>query len=664
MARLPDGTFSNASVEELDELFKRAKEDRQQYEQQWLTNLAFYMDRHHLVWDRVQRTLKARRVPKWRVLSTVNLVRGTVRTEYAKLIQNRPEAKAQPASDDPDDENQARACDDLLAYLWHIDGSEGAWERAIMWSLLTGTGVLKAYWNKTSGKALTEPEQVFTPDGILVPNPKAGAPLKDRKGEPVHLGDVEVCEVSPFEFYPDPFGIEMRHKSWAFYVKMRSPEYVFDRYGVKVDPSRSTESFEAQMGAMMGNTAEPATGVVVKEFFQKPGKKYPKGRYVVYANEQLLEATDNPYPKTPLPFAAMTHIPVPGRFWGDAIVTSIIDPQRILNKAHGQAVEHTNLMAKGKYFVPKGALDPGQTITSAPGEIVRYNVVPGAPDNGRPKMEQGAAVPDSMWKLIDLAKQNVNDVSGVNEVSRADLPSGQKLSGIGIAYLQEQDDTRLSPTARSGDRAMADLAKVKLHLARENYDEPRTLRILGENNRVRMVEFRKEDIPEDVDVRVVAGSSLPKSRLAKQQFVLELWEKKVLTDPRDVVDMLEFGEVKGMYADLRLDISQAERENEALKGGTVNEDGSIAVPMVADFHNHEVHLKEHNKVRKTEEYERLAAENPAVAQAFEEHVQAHKAALVQAALLAAATSATPDVRSSVEGQELPMTEPPEMLPAA
>lgn len=640
-------------VEELDERFTRAKQDREQYERQWLTNLAFYMDRHWLVWDNTQRTLRAPKVAPWRVHATVNLVRGTVRTEYAKLIQNRPQPRSQPASGDPDDEEQARACDDFIEHISYLDGSETAWERAVLWALITGTGILKTYWNKDAGTPLLEPETLFTQDGLSVLNPRAGHPVVTQKGEPVHLGDIETVDCSPFEFYPDPFGLEMRQKGWAFYVKLRSPEYVRERYGEDIGPTSAGETFDGQVATMLGQNAKSQEGVLLKEYSERPTRKNPKGRYAVYANERLLEEGENPYPKVSLPFTAVHHIPVPGRFWGDSIVSSIIDPQRNLNKARSQAIEHRNLLAKGKYFVVDGALRPGQVITSAPGEIVTYKHVPSAPDGGRPHLEQGAPVPDSYWKDIEQSRQEINEVSGVNEVSRSELPSGQKLSGIGIAYLQEQDDTRLSPTAHSAGRAAEDLGKFRLELARQFYDEPRMLRIIGPNNSVRVREFRREDIPDEVDVRVVAGAGLPKSRLAKQQLIFDLWDKKIVTDPRAVVKLLEFGEVDGLHDDIQLDIAQAERENEALKAG----DPQMA-PAPEDFHNHDVHIAEHDRSRKSEEYERLPDEVRAL---FAAHVLAHKEMMLERqaerALLGAEES--PMERAILQQQQPP--EPPPLI---
>lgn len=605
-------------VSDLETLFEAAKRDRQSYERQWMTNMAFFQNYHWHYFNDVTRRLERPVVPPWRVLMVVNLVRGQVLTKYAKLVQSRPQAHAQPRSDEPEDKQQAEVCDSLLEYLWTTDGSESAVKRALMWAIITGTGILKTYWNKGAGTLLTYPQTttMVGPDGVPqeVAHPKAAEPVTDQKGEPIYLGEVETCEVSPFELFPDPFGLTFADKSWCFVQKLRSSEYVMERYGVEVEPRpiQPDQFLEGQMASLAGNAVQPKSGVLVKEFWQRSTKKYPQGRYIVYLDEQVLYEGPNPYPKCQLPFAAFVDIPVPGRFWGESMVTDMIDSQRNLNKSRSQAIEIRNLMAKPKYFVVKGALDVGKTITSAPGEIVEYNLVTGAPAGGRPHIDQGATVPDTFWKDAERSVSELRSVSGINEVSNASAPTGVTAARA-IGFLQEQDDLRLGPTAQAYEEAISEISEHKLRLARQFYEEPRTVRVVGRNNSVKVVEFYKENIPDDVDVQVETGSSLPKSRVARQNFVLELWDKKLIQDPRVAVRMLELGDIEGLYEDATRDIDQASRENEAMKSGTPRE--------AHDFDNHSIHINEHNRFRKGEEFEQL---DPAAQDLFAQHVAQHQ----------------------------------------
>lgn len=621
---LPDQE-DKALIEDLEKLFDAAKQDRMQYEGQWVLNLAFFLGQQWVVFDSITRRLRSiRSTDRKTVRMVINHIRQQVLTKYAKLSQTSPESKAQPASDDPDDRRQAEVCDAVLEYLRNVDGSEGAEARALLWAIVTGTGIFKVTWNKDASTLLTYPETMLaistdpqTGQEVRedIPHPKAGEPVLDKNGDHVHLGEVEVEDVSPFEFFPDPFGVTMDQKSWCFTQTLRSREYVMERYGVDVEPTETGHQFiDSQLMSVVGaGQAQPKRGVMVKTFRQRSTKQHPDGRYVVYVEGKVLEQGPNPYPKAQVPYSSFVDIPVPGRFWGASIIEDMIDPQRNLNKARSQAIEIRNAM-KPKYFVARNALRPGQSITNAPDEIVEYDPVATAPDSGRPYVAQGAAVPDSMWKDAETSTAELRSVSGINEVSNSDVPGGVTAARA-IGFLQEQDDLRLGPTAKAYEKAIAERDKIKLRLGRQFYDEPRTARVVGPNDATKVVEFYKEDIPEDVDVAVRAGSSLPKSRVARQNFILELWKEGFFKDdPQEAARLMELGNIEGFYREAKRDRAHAERENEAMKQGDPR--------PVEDFHGHKAHIAVHNSFRKSEDYERL---DEPTKQLFAQHVAEHKA---------------------------------------
>jgi hypothetical protein len=615
-------------IKDLDRLFDQAKNDRMQYEGQWLLNMAFFLAQQWVVFDSLTRRLRQiRSVDDKQVRMVVNFVRQQVLTKYAKLTQTTPESHAQPASDDVDDRYQAEVCDAILEYLRTIDGTDGAEMRAMLWAVVTGTGIFKTCWDKSAGSPLYYPDTTVvhsTDEGgqdlvSEIPHPRAGQPLIDKNGDQVFTGEIETTEVSPFEFFPDPFGLTMAKKNWVFIQTLRSPEYILERFGVQVEAhDQNGDGFmDGQLASLMTGSTQPKQGVPLREFWQRTTKQYPEGRYVVYVDGRVLFNGPNPYPKAQLPFSAFVDNPVPGRFWGDSIVTDMIDPQRNLNKGRSQIIEIRNAL-KPKITAAAGVLKPTQDITNSPRDIIEYEAKPDVADGGRPTILQGGQVPDGMWKDAELSKSELREVSGLHEVSAAQTPGGVGAFRA-IAALQEQDDLRLGPTAKEYERAIGERDEFKLRLGRQFYEEPRTARIVGPNNAVKVVQFYKDDIPDDIDVKVVAGSSLPKSRVARQNFLMELWKMPIFQqDPKaanEFLRLMEMGDIKGLFEEANLDTSQAERENERLKAGD-------QFPA-NDFDAHSVHVATHNKFRKTEEYEHL---DPSAQSAFEQHVQTHRAA--------------------------------------
>lgn len=588
---------------DLDEKFDEARRARLPLEAQWLINLAFYIGKQWVQLDPVTRRLEMPAVPPWRVLIVVNHIMSAVRMEYAKLTRNRPRAIVEAEGAEPEKHQRAKASNKILDYLWKRSGKHVATKQALLWALVLGTGLIKVFWDPTAGDELP-----IGPDGKQ--------PMADN-GVPLHLGEIQAHAVSPFEVYIDPHGETMDDKYWLFHVKLRSAPYVKEKYGVDMveEEVPGDEYLEGRLSTLLDQQISGhQKGILVKEYWERFSSKNPQGRYVVYARDRVLYAGPNPYPKWQIPFVSIIHIPVPGRFWGDCIVSQLIDAQRNYNKSRSQAVEIRNLMSKPKWLVQRGTID--RPITSAPGELIEYN---GAV---RPEPIAGKDVPVTLWKDLEQTMAEIASISGQRDVAHAGTagtPAGAH-TAMGIALMQEQDDTRLSPTSQFYEEAIEAMEIGTLHLARQFYIEPRTAKVVGRNSEVEVLEFSKDDIPEDVSLRVEAGSSLPSSPTAKRALILELWKEKVITDPRRVIELMEFGNEEGLYDDINLDIARAERENEIMKTGRAPGDPQSQTSGVEYFDNHQVHLHTHDAFRKTEDYEQLV---PEIQQVFAQHDMAH-----------------------------------------
>lgn len=588
-------------LKDLEERYERAKMDRRALESQWLLNLAMYMGQQWLQWDQAARTLQRPNVPPWRVLAVANYVRQVILQAFGRVTHNRPQAKTQPADDSPEAEEASRAADKVLDYLWNKTASKKAIDKALMWALICGTGLVKACWDSASGD-------------VIGNDPETNAPL--------HMGEIAVYTVSPFEFYPEPNTQELEEMTWLFHSTLRSASWVRERYkdpetgqpvNMEDENYQQTEVFAAQLrnitngGEQHGGTPK---GVVVKEYWERPNTQYPEGRYVVYAQDKVLYQGPNPYKHVPLPFLPLRGEIVVGRFWGEAMVTDLIDSQRNYNKSRSQAIEVRNLMAKPKWRIPVGSLPPGKDITSAPGEQIKYNPINGL----KPEPIPGEPIPPSFFQDQSSSLRELYDLSAQHPIGFG--TTGVR-SALAIAYLQEQDNTRLGPLAGDYQEMIENLEAYKLLLAKQFYTEQRTVTVVGKENAVEVVHFRAETIPSDVTVRVQAGAALPMSRVARQQFLLQLAQttiapNAVINDPKRLLQLMEFGDIEGLYDDVSQDIRQAERENELMK------QGQQIQPR--DFHNHQVHTKEHNQYRKGEEYEQA---DPAAQQVFDQHVALH-----------------------------------------
>lgn len=612
-----------AGYEILVDLKKRydwAREARRVYEKQWLVNIAFYLGDQWIYYDKTTGQLVNAKsfMPAHKVAIVVNQVMPAVRTELAKLTKQRPVCRVISATSDFDDKDEARVKNAILDHIWHKIGLDRTLRDALLWALLTGTGFLIPYWNADAGDTIVD---------YAVQVDEFGNPILDEEGNPIpvvdetgayvvkdvfNIGELAVDAASPFEVLVDPLAKDTENIRWFFRDRVMEVEEVYYTYGVKV-PSSTVNVLSYLDNRILGSRKIEGKDVcVVTEYWERPSKKYPLGRYVIFSSDVVIYVGDNPYADAgvPLPLAIIQHVPVPGRVYADSVVTQLIPVQVEYNKTRSQLIETKNLTAFPKVLAPKGSLPV--TPTSRPGEVVEY-----IPTFGRPEFWTPPALPAYVIRELDRAREELIEISGIHEATRGAIPSSIR-SGVAIAYITEQDETRLNVTAHSYEEAIAKLCTYLLRLARKYYIEPRTMRIVGPDRSSKVVQFYGKDIPEDADVYVEAGSSLPKSTVAKQQMLLDLWNAGVIRDPSVMLKLLEFGNLEDLYHDADLDIDQATRENDMMQQGIM--------PVVEDFHVHELHIREHNRFRKTEKYEQLPAEIKAI---FAQHVAQHQTFLGQ-----------------------------------
>jgi hypothetical protein len=253
------------------------------------------------------------------------------------------------------------------------------------------------------------------------------------------------------------------------------------------------------------------------------------------------------------------------------------------------------------------------------------------------------AMPQQVENLLAGLREQILEISGQSEVSRGQVPAGAR-SGVAVAYMQEEDDTKIAPTVDNMEFAVALMGSLTLERFSQFYTFQRILRFYRRDGVFDVLKFKGADLKNNTDVVTQAGSAMPKSKAAKQQYTLELVSMGILTDPHEIKETLELG--AGEPDDTNKSIAQAKRENNMMLHGVWNaqatpdgqvgegEEGfkkmSAAVP-VKQWHNHQVHIQQHTSIMMDEEFDDLAVGRPEVVRLFDEHIAMHQQMLQQAA---------------------------------
>lgn len=612
------------------ERFQKAKADRAHYEPDWFLNISFVVGDQWVYWNRghLERPRFDRRDPV-----TDNRMQGIVNTRIARKTKNRPSFVATPTGADEAEMDAARLTDQVLESDWEELHLMKKLYAVLNWAEIMSAGFWKVYYDPAKGDSTEYLVQRGEDGQLTAHTDEYGAPVKAAdygeqeypegvESQPVAPGDACIEVISPFEFFPDPLATSMEDIEWAVECKVRSVDYVQQRYGFEAQADTDAalgiaESRMTTFTTLPGLSSAPsktdkAQGVKVFEGWAKPCPKYPNGMRVCWCNEQILDSDDHPF--DPMPYVMFGAVDVPGRFWPATITTQLRGPQTQLNRTKTQIYE--NLSRVGNPILLWSRYAGKRSYAGLPGEVVDYD---DSTPNAVPRYLQPPELPVYLREEVERIENAMQEIAGLHEVSKAQVPAGVTAASA-INLLQEADDTRLGPEVMTTENSVAEAGRKLIRIRAAYTDTPRMLKLAGEDGDWDIREWKGVMLGEGVGVSVQAGSMMPRSKAAKQAAILEVLQTAlqygVPLQPRNIRRALREYEVGGLdriFADLGQDEEQINAENRRLAQGE-----QLPIGWMDDD---DLHIAGHEEFAKSGRYRRLP---PEAQQGVAAHVQLHR----------------------------------------
>ena len=584
----------NTSEELLDELNKRitkARDYRLSLEAQWYKNMAFYMGKQWVDYDKKTRKLiNYGDTPSWRVRHVTNYMTTVVQTKVALLMKNKPIWNVMAMTDDTSDREGAKLSQQLLDYLWRKENVLEESKKLVHYGTIFGSGLLKTYWDAEAGPRVEDPDTL----------------------EQVSLGEIEVTALSPFEIYPDPQckSSNIADCRWLIHAYRLSPEEASQRYGqeIKADTESTEDTLERQFENLVSGSGyaenltnqsykDDSDSVTINEYWENPNALNPNGKYCVFTKAKVLYDGELPYGMDQIPFSKYDDVYVMDRFWGMSTIEQLIPLQVEYNKTRSQILENRNLMANPKWVAPVDSIANKEAINSEPGEIIWYNAIQGI---NPPTPMSMPSPPSYLFQQEDKILGDLQIVSGISDVVMRSAPPTGVESGRAMALLAEKDESRMSTTIQSFENALSKCGKHCVQLAKIFYDEQRAIRIAGSDNIARIIYLKGANLSSPEDITVTIGQGLGFSRLARVELLLEMWDRGLMRDPQQLIHLLEFGDDKGVNEEQNMDRNNASVENMMMS------QGQPAQPM--PWEDHMIHLEVHRKFIKSEDFKQIPPE--------------------------------------------------------
>jgi len=602
-------------VSKYEQKFKACQQARAVFEKQWYTNMAFYFGRHWVAWSpkttgsSTHLQMIDPPAPNWRVRLTINRIKPAIRNEITKLSKEEPQFWVVPDSTEEQDVAAARAGENVSDYLIHSGYFNRTRRSAVFWSSVCGTGFVKTYY---------EPN---TPDDMG------------------NMGKICWKSNSPFHILvPYLQEEDIQLQPFVCHAATVDPEVLHTQYGIEIDPDETVTGahLDQKFFSSLGIKTPKEQGMkqcYVKEFWVKPCKDFPTGAMFIISNEtmvymyegvpkeeeaqldmggmdEVLSAitqkepeNDYPYEHGRYPFAKIDAIPT-GRFYGESIIQDLIPLQREYNRSRSQLIEAKNRTSKPQYTYTQGSIDPNK-VTSEPGLMIAV-----APGFAPPAPLNQPDIPQYVLGLDDKTLKDMDEISGQFEITKGRTPPGVEAASA-IAYLQEENDTRLYYAVASIEEAVQEIGQQALALVDQFWDEERLIKVVSRNSVFETMMFKAQDLRGNTDFRVESGSMAPRSRAARQAFITEMMKSEFIPVEQGL-KYLQMSETNRMYDESQLDLRQAQRENWQL--------GKTLIP-INEWDNDEAHIMAHENYMKSQEFELLPVEAKA---SFVAHCRMHK----------------------------------------
>lgn len=574
-------------------------QNRLKHEQQWVINLCYYLG-----FQRLWYANGKIRVDDQDPVLHVNRIASWIESRHAKLTKSRPVGRVIPDSNDPADKMGAKYGDWALMNLFRKIGMEQVYDDIIMQMLICGT---------TFGENLWDP---YEGDVIKIPKMKDDdVSIKDGELEEERVFSGEVCSksVSPFGLIIANDSIpKLQDQPWVIKRNFLSLEQVYetwpklkDKIQIKDDQSERTEyeKIVHRLGSPSFHRSSPIRAtmdannneVLVKSMWIKPNDCFEDGAMVTVIGDQYAMGGNFPddYGKAVYPFVKFQENNSGFHFYTQATMERLIPIQRAYNELKQSKVQNARLMAKGKWMNPKGSQVLESSLTDEEGEVIEYN-------SSVPEPHQAAIspLPNYVENLESTLLNDFRDSGGQREAPFNPPPT--ITASVALQTLNELSEEVLIPISRRLARSMELMSNSQLNLIVQNYIEKRLIKIFNESNSIGAQFLSALDLKNQTDVHIETESLLPELRSTKKQALFELWDRRIIQDPAQFVNLLRYGNFDTLQEELERVDEQFQADLAMLKNGK-----DVAI---SPFQDNQKYAMELMKFTQTPEFERMIPE--------------------------------------------------------
>ncbi len=366
-------------------------------------------------------------------------------------------------------------------------------------------------------------------------------------------------------------------------------------------------------------------------FYHRKSAALPEGRLIYFVeNQKLLDA---PLPYDVIPFSRMTPKDLDGTSLGYTPMWDLLGIQDASDKLYSAILSNNLSFAKQVVQTSRdnnvnvSDLAEGMILVESDAELKPVNLTKSAPET---------------YNLLTILQSKGQELSGINEVVRG-VPGPNLRSGNALAIVAAQAITFNSDITASYNIAVETVGTQVLRMLKKFAKHPRYISIVGKYNKAYLKEFKSDDIYDIDRVTVQQRNAVMSTTAGKVELATNLLQNGVISKPEQFMMVVETGNLDMLTDPTVIEGMLIQQENEKIA------DGITPIAVLSD--SHAKHLIDHKAVLANIE----ARENPAVVQAYADHLQQHIDIL---------RNTDPAVLQMLGNQPIPPAAPPQGMEAA
>jgi len=432
-------------------------------------------------------------------------------------------------------------------------------------------------------------------------------PLLDEFGQmmpdeesPVFSGGFEFERLYPFNLLRDPAAKNMRESEFLIVRKLVPKKVAKSMYANDPDKLKLLTDEKGDdfiiFDAVKGGYDRTSDQVMFKEYYYRPSKEYPKGRFFITTSAGILEEGELPFGVWPIIWQGFDEHATAAR--ARSIVKQARPYQAEINRAASALGMHQITIGDDKILYQSGTkLAPGALLPGVRGisyQGAMPTILPGRDGS-------------QFTAYID---QQINELYNITDVMELGAEKNAQFDPLALLYRSGKQRQNLFYYTQKFEMFLMDVCETFLKLAREYYSDEMAIVAVGRSEMVNMSEFRNSE-PLSYRITIEPQDDTLETKFGRQVSMMHLLQYSGKNMGRDDIGMIArnmpFANTEEMFQDFTLDYDSAKNVMLALERGEL--------PDIDKEDNPEYMIKKLSNRMKQPDYKFL---HPQIQQAYQQ----------------------------------------------